>query len=348
MLKSRTFGAPFNLLAPNLRASFNIGVWSQRIRGIKYTGGRYFAWGQNGSGTNYFVATAATLAGPWTSDTFRPNEIYDIASNGTDVVIATLNGSGVPALLVGTASLGLYSSYTPAGMGTPRYIEWCSGFNAFIVSGSTGRVYSNATGTSWTVASYPSSVLSSSGLIYSATLNRYYDVRRGTALAGGIIIYSGTSAASCSTLINISGTADILHSSVKVAVNAAATELQLMDWAHYYPPAGGPASQVIGSVLFNPTTGAAITGMNTFNTGYVANSLCGAAYFPLYNKFIGRQQQGGLTAVQMVAPSTQTVNYLYNNGYMLPTVVLPDTDLIISTPAGLVTIADNGQGYTNP
>jgi hypothetical protein len=346
MLKSRTFGAPFNLLAPNLRASFNIGVWSQNIRGIKYTGGRYFAWGQNGSGTNYFLATAATLAGPWVSNTFFPGPIYDVASNGTNVVVGTLNSGANPALWVGGATLGSWNVYVP-GMSIPRYVEWCSGFNSFVVSGTSDRAYSNATGSSWTVASYPSGALSASCLIYSAALNRYYDVRISASIGGGMLVYSGTTAASCSLLITRAGTTDYIEASSKAAINAAGTELQFFDWRHYYNFGAGTTTQYVRGAIYNPTTGA-LVGQNSYTPGTTIEVLCGATYFPIYNRFIGRTKFGGLVALRITAPSTLTVNYNYNAGYLLPTLGQNNIDSIISAPAGLVTIADNGQGYTNP
>lgn len=318
-------------------ATFNVG-------GIKYSGNRYFVWGE-GTGPVFsgysVIATSPDLIS-WVS-TAVSGTIYDIACNGTEVIAVGVAGVTSTIFKFSTA-LTPPITYTPAGLTAPRYVEWCSGFSRFIVSAATNRAYSNdATGSTWTVASYPSSALAPECLIYSAALNKYFDVRMSTVSGGTYIVYSGTSASACTNFMSPGGTTGYTYTDAKIFYKPSNTNLVLI--SRVIGPTG---TQFQVGEEYNSST-AAWVGGNT--VALPISSFVGAAYFPFYDLTVIRDTLGRLHTMKITLPTTLTVVQNYNSNYPLnttSTTYTQDSNRLIAAPAGLVTADDPGNIFFTP
>ena len=341
MLRNRFFGAPFNLLKSPLRSGVIIGGTTTTFdpKGIKYTGGKYYAWGAGtGIYSGYGVFAESSDLVTWAAPIFADAVFNDIASNGTDIIIA---GSylGTPSLFRYNSSLSFQARYTPAGLSQPRYIEWCSGFSRFVLSCATNRGYSNdSSGTSWSSQSYIGTAFSPAGLVFVADTGRYYDLRIETTTAS-YIIYRGNTVSAQDMLVSYGGAAVTSHNK-KFAYKAGATNSLLI----ISREVNGPNISVELSAR-DITSGLSLGSNSVFTS---ETQFAGAQYFPLQDRYIILSSTGQLSAARLVLPSTFTYNGTYNAGNLLSSAVLSDSNLITSGPLGLVALGGNRQIYSNP
>lgn len=349
MLKTRFFGPGFNPLRVPLRAGVNAGTAfsATAVRGIKYTGGRYYIWGVTSSGAA-FIATSLDLL-TWSGYTSSNATFYDVSSSGSVVVIVgTTTSFGNTIWTVNpTLSVGSINSYYPASLSEPRYVEWCSGFSKFIISAYSNRAYSNdATGATWTVANYTGTAGYRPGsIIYSPETGAYYDIRISGSTAEYEIYYGATAAA---------------NSSLYGGGNVSLASINIRKLSYRAGPSGSHQLGVFSQVQFSPPAGTSILSVDVWNLSGMSlyatltvqpttmTELVGAAYFPSQCTYIGRSQTGQLGAIKLVNPSTSSYSIPYNTGNLLSTTGVSAPQVLISAPAGLVTVEPSGQIYTNP
>lgn len=341
MLKNRFFGAPFNLLKSPLRAGVIIGGGTVTFTptGIKYTGDKYYAWGEGtGSYANSAVLASSTDLTTWDIITYSTKIFSDVASNGTDVIVVGMDGV-TPTIFRFNTALAIQAQYTPAGLSTPRYIEWCSAFSRFVISGASNRGYStDSGGTAWVSQSYIGTAYTPAGLMFVSDTGRYYDLRIETTTAS-YIIYRGSTVSAQDMLVSYGGAAVTSHNK-KFAYKAGATNSLLII-----------SREVNGSNISVELSARDITSGLSLGSNSVFTSetqFAGAQYFPLQDRYIILSSTGQLSAARLVLPNTFTYNGTYNAGNLLSSAVLSDSNLITSGPLGLVALGGNRQIYTNP
>lgn len=347
MLRNRFFGPGFNPLKTPLRAGAVIGGFSVNgIRGLKYTGGRYYIWGTTSLGTN-FIATSTNLT-TWTGFSSSGVTYNDVTSNGTVTIIVGNSTSFGPTVWTVNPDLnvGSLNFYNPAGLSIPRYVEWCSGFSRFIISAATNRAYStSATGTTWTVANYTGSTYSPGSLLYSPEIGAYYDMRVSTTTAQ-YEVYTGATAAALSSVYAGGNTSNTFTNRRKLFYRAG--------------PSGAHQVSVFSQTHFDPSPGYSILSVDVWNSAFSSvyatinnvqasiSDLVGATYIPSHSAYIGRFSSGFLAAIIVANPTTISTYSPYNSTSFLPTASVSDANTLIYSPAGMVTASDTAQIYTNP
>jgi len=349
MLRNRFFGPGFNPLRVPLRAGVNAGTAfsATAVRGIKYTGGRYYIWGVTSSGAA-FIATSLDLL-TWSGYTSSNATFYDVSSSGSVVVIVgTTTSFGNTIWTVNpTLSVGSINFYNPVGLSEPRYVEWCSGFSKFIISAWSNRAYSNdATGATWTVASYTGIAGYRPGsLLYSPEIGSYYDVRVSSTTAE-YEVYTGATAAALTSIYtggNINNASINRRKLFYRAGPGGTHQISIFSQIHFNP---SPGYSIIGVDIWNSTFSSIYATLQNVQTSTTA--LVGATYLPAYGTYIGKFAFGSLSAITIANPTTTSAQSPYNVFNLLPTSSIQDSNTLIYSPAGMVTVADNGQIYTNP
>lgn len=319
-------------------------------RGIKYTAGYYLAFGYvttPGVYQDTSVISTSTDLKTWTVTTLAGVTVNDVTTNGSNlIVVGTQNITGQGYIYVFALPSGAFiGSYAAPGGDIPRYVEWCSGFFRFIISGVNGRAYSNNSGgTSWTYAAYPSSAYSPASLLYVSILGRYYDVRVNKISGGNYIVYSGTSATACSELINYGGyPAGYTPTDVKILHKPGLNNLLTVE--RITRTTGGDFQAMSE---YSGSTGVGVGGAAGI---FLINKFAGVAYFSSRNLAVVRDVDGELSSFQLDGFSL-LVRQNYNNGYRLGSAATnaytEDSNRIVSAPAGLVTLSDEGVLQFNP
>lgn len=353
MLRQNFFRSIGNFWRMPLQAGVNPfgSISGNRLaRGIKYTSGYYLAFGYvttPGVYQDTSVISISTDLKTWTVITQAGVTVNDVTTNGSNlIVVGTQNSTGQGYIYVFSLPSGTFvGSYVAPGADIPRYVEWCSGFFRFIISGVNGRAYSNNSGgTSWTYAAYPSSAYSPASLLYVSILGRYYDVRVNKVSGGDYIVYSGTSATACSAFINYGGyPAGYTPTDVKILHKPGLNNLLTVE--RVVQTSGGTLQ---GMSEYSGSTGAGVGGAAI---GLPIAKFAGVAYFPSRNLAVVRDVNGELSSFQLEGFS-MTVRQNYNVGYRLNSATTSayteDSNRIISGPAGLVTLSDEGVLQFNP
>jgi hypothetical protein len=308
---------------------------------IKYSGGIYIALAQSADGATAYVSTSSDLVS-WITPVAVANTIlYDAAYN--DLINNTLiligESAGAARIFRTTASVSTLTNVTPGGLSIPKYIDWCSFFpsGSFQISAATNRAYSNATGSTWTVANYSSSTYEPAGLVFIPSLGAYYDIRMQKTVNGELIIYRGTTAASSSAFITESAYGSRSYSDCVIFHNQAINNIFVLSRI-----ASG-ASTLIGASMYTTagvgTAGAAI--------GLPVGKFVGAGYFPSYDQLLIQDAAGNLSKfAKLRPPGTLEATWKINTTYSFDTVtsaLAQQGNRLIFGPAGLISMNGPGQ-----
>lgn len=329
---------------------FSAASGNRLAKGLKYSGASYLAFSYvttPGIYQDTSIISRSTNLATWNAINTGGFTVNDVAASGTNlVVVGTLTSSGQGYIYnFSLPSLNFVGSYAAPGSDVPRYVEWCSGFSRFIISGTNGRAYStNSAGTNWTYAAYPGSAYAPDSLLYVSDLGRYYDVRVNKVNGGDYIVYSGISATACSAFINYGGyLATQKPTNVKILHKPGINNLLIVD--RIEETTGGTLQ---GVSEYSGSTG---VGVGAAASGLPIAKFAGVAYFPSRNLAVVRDVNGELSSFQLDGFSMQ-VRQNYNAGYRLGSATTSayteDSNRIISGPAGLVTLSDEGVLQFNP